>query len=149
MIALILSRQLLVCLYRADVPANIVSPIIGLLVLDRCLSYYWSINLRFIKARPILSLSFIYRFLIFNIGALLEPSFIDWSLLIPYWTDNQTILHQPIFNMLKLRRIPVSIIGSDFGANITSRYKPSMIIQVSIDHRSNINSQHWLPTLEA
>ena len=34
MIGLILSRQLLVCLYRADVLANIVSPIIGLLVLD-------------------------------------------------------------------------------------------------------------------
>ena len=37
MIGLILSRQLLICLYRADVSANIVLPIIGLLVLDG----YW------------------------------------------------------------------------------------------------------------
>ena len=35
MIGLILSRQLLVRLYQADVPDNIVSPIIGLLI-------YWT-----------------------------------------------------------------------------------------------------------
>ena len=40
-------------------------------------------------------------------------------------------------------------IGSDFGANITSQYRPAIIIQASIDHRSNIDSQHWLPTLQA
>ena len=34
-------------------------------------------NLRFIKARPILSLSFIYRPLIFDIRELVGPSFID------------------------------------------------------------------------
>ena len=41
------------------------------------------------------------------------------------------------------------IIGSDFGANIASQYRPAIIIQASIDHRSNIDSQHWLPTLRA
>ena len=41
------------------------------------------------------------------------------------------------------------IIESDFGANITSQYRPAIINQVSIDHRSNIDSQHWLPTLQA
>ena len=41
------------------------------------------------------------------------------------------------------------IIGSDFGANITSQYRPVIIIQASIDHRSNIDSQPWLPTLRA
>ena len=41
------------------------------------------------------------------------------------------------------------IIGSDFGANITSQYRPAIIIQASIDHRSNIDSQHWRPTLRA
>ena len=41
------------------------------------------------------------------------------------------------------------IIGSDFGANITNQYRPAIIIQASIDHRSNIHSQHWLPTLRA
>ena len=41
------------------------------------------------------------------------------------------------------------IIGSDFGANITSQYRPAIIIQASIDHRSNIDSQHWLLTLRA
>ena len=41
------------------------------------------------------------------------------------------------------------IIGSDFGANIISQYRPAIIIQASIDHRSNIDSQHWLPTLRA
>ena len=41
------------------------------------------------------------------------------------------------------------IIGSDFGANITSQYRPAIIIQASIDHRSNIDSQHSLPTLRA
>ena len=51
MIGLILSRQLLVCLYRADVPTNSVSPIIGLLVLDRFFGYYRSTNLWFTKAR--------------------------------------------------------------------------------------------------
>ena len=100
-------RQLLVCLYRADVPANIVSPIIGLLVLDRCLGYYRSTNLRFIKTRPTLSLSFIHQPSIFNIGALVEPSFIDQSLLSQCWTDNQRSLDQPIFNFLKLRWIPI------------------------------------------
>ena len=40
------------------------------------------------------------------------------------------------------------IIGSDFGANLTSQYKPAIIILASIDHRSNIDSQHWLPTLQ-
>ena len=39
------------------------------------------------------------------------------------------------------------IIGSDFGANIISQYRPAIIIQASIDHRSNIDSQHRLPTL--
>ena len=34
------------------------------------------------------------------------------------------------------------IIGSDFGVNITSQYRPAIIIQASIDHRSNIDSQH-------
>ena len=34
------------------------------------------------------------------------------------------------------------IIGRDFGANITSQYRPVIIIQASIDHRSNIDSQH-------
>ena len=42
-----------------------------------------------------------------------------------------------------------SIIGSDFGANITSQYMPAIIILASIDHRPNIDSQHWLPTLRA
>ena len=79
MIRLILSRQLQACLHRADVPANIVSPIIGLLALDRCLGYYRFSNLRFIEARPILSLSFIYRLLIFDIRALVGPSFIGRS----------------------------------------------------------------------
>ena len=41
------------------------------------------------------------------------------------------------------------IIGSDFGANITSQYRPAIIIQASIDHRSNIDIQHWLPILRA
>ena len=67
MIGLILSHQLLVCLYRADVPANIVSPIIGLL-------------LSFIH-QPLIFLSFIHQPLIFNIAALVGPSFIDQSLL--------------------------------------------------------------------
>ena len=93
MIGLILSREFLVCLYRADVPAKIFLPIIGLLVLDRCLGYYRFTNLRFIKARPILSLSFIHRLLIFNIAALVGPSFIDQSSLPQYWTDNQATLH--------------------------------------------------------
>ena len=79
MIRLILSRQLQACLHRADVPANIVSPCVSLLALDRCLGYYRSTYLRFIKARPILSLSFIYRPLIFDIRALVEPPFIDRS----------------------------------------------------------------------
>ena len=39
--------------------------------------------------------------------------------------------------------------GIDFGANITSQYRPAIIIQASIDHRSNIDSRHWLPTLRA
>ena len=34
------------------------------------------------------------------------------------------------------------IIGCDFGANITSQYRPTIIIQASIDHRFNIDSQH-------
>ena len=34
------------------------------------------------------------------------------------------------------------IIGSDFGANITSQYRPAIIIRASTDHRSNIDSQH-------
>ena len=68
-----LSRQLLVCLYRADVPANIVWSNIGLLALDPFLGYYRSSNLRFIRARPILSLSFIYQPLIFDILALVGP----------------------------------------------------------------------------
>ena len=34
-----------------------------------------------------------------------------------------------------------SIIG-DFGANITSQYRPAIIIQASIDYRSNTDSQH-------
>ena len=84
MIRLILSSQLQACLHRADVSANIVSPIIGLLALDRCLGYYRSTNLWFIKARPILSSSFIYRPLIFDIHALVGPSFIDRSLLPQY-----------------------------------------------------------------
>ena len=84
MIRLILSRQLQASLYRADVPANIVSLIIGSLALDRCLGYHRSTNLRFIKARPILSLSFIYRPLIFDICALVWPSFIDRYLLLQY-----------------------------------------------------------------
>ena len=75
MIGLILSRQLLICLYQADVPTNIVSPIPGLLVLDRCLGYYRSTNLWFIKARLILSLSFIHQPWIFNIAALVWLSF--------------------------------------------------------------------------
>ena len=48
MIRLILSRQLYACLHRADVPANIVSPIIRLLALHRCLGYNRSTNLQFI-----------------------------------------------------------------------------------------------------
>ena len=107
MIRLILPRQLQACLHRADVTANIVSPIIGLLAMDRCLGYYRSTNLRFIKARPILSLSFIYRPLIFDIPALVQPSFIDRSLLPQYQTDNQATLDQLIFNLLKFRPIPI------------------------------------------
>ena len=84
MIRFILSRQWQACLHRADVPAKIVSPIIGLLALGRCLGYYRSTNLRFIKSRPILSLSFIYRPSIFDIRALVGPSFIDPSLLSQY-----------------------------------------------------------------
>ena len=102
MIRFILSRQLLVCLYRADVPANIVSPIISLRALYRCLGYYRSTNLWFIKARPTMSLSFIHQPLMFNIGALVGPSFIDQSLLSQCSTDNQANLDQPIFNFLKL-----------------------------------------------
>ena len=34
------------------------------------------------------------------------------------------------------------IIGSDFGTNITSQYRRAIIIQASIDDRSNIDSQH-------
>ena len=83
-IRLILSRQFQACLHRADVPANIVSPIIGFFALDRCLGYYWSTNLRFIKARPILGLSFIYRPLIFDTRALVGPSLNDRSLLPQY-----------------------------------------------------------------
>ena len=41
------------------------------------------------------------------------------------------------------------IIGSDFGANITSQYRPAIIIQAAIDHRFNIDSHHWLSTLRA
>ena len=41
------------------------------------------------------------------------------------------------------------IIGSDFGANSPSQYRPAIIIQTSIDHWSNFDSQHWLPTLRA
>ena len=41
------------------------------------------------------------------------------------------------------------MILSDFAVNITSQYRPAIIIQASIDHRSNIDSQHWLPTLRA
>ena len=81
---LILSRQLWACLHRADVPAHIVSLMIALLASDRCLGYYRSTNLWFIKARLILSLSFIYRPLIFDIHALDGPSFIDRSLLPQY-----------------------------------------------------------------
>ena len=102
MIGLILSRQLLICLYQADFPANIVSPIILLLVLDWCSGYYRSTNLCFIKARPILSLLFIHQPWIFNICTLVGPSF-DRNLLSQCWTDNQATLHQPIFNLLKLR----------------------------------------------
>ena len=91
------------CRLSTDDRANIVSPIIGLLVLDRGLGYYRSTNLRFIKARPILSLSFIHRLLIFNIVA----SFIARSLLPEYLTDNQATLDQPIFDLLKLRQIPI------------------------------------------
>ena len=107
MIGLIFLHQLLVCLYRADVPANIVWFCLDLLVLDRCLGYYRSTNLRFIKARPILSLSFTHQPLIFNIGALVGLSFIDQSLLLQCWTDNQATRDQPIFNLLKLRSIPI------------------------------------------
>ena len=107
MIGLVLSRQLLVCLSGRYVPANIVSSIIGLLVFDRCLGYYRSTNLRFIKASPILSLSFIHRPSIFNISALVELSFIDWSLFVQRWTDNQVTLYQPIFDLLKWRKIPI------------------------------------------
>ena len=84
MMRLILSRQLQACLHRADVRANIVSPIIGLLALDRFLGYYRSTNLRFIKARSILSLYIIYRPLIFDIRALIGRSFIDRSLFTQY-----------------------------------------------------------------
>ena len=107
MIGLILPRQLLVCLYRADVSANIVSPIIGLLVLDRCFGYYPSTNLKLIKARPILNLSFIHRPLIFNVSALVGPLFIDRSLLTRCWTDNQATLDQPIFDLLRLKQIQI------------------------------------------
>ena len=106
------SRQLLVCLYRADVPANFVSSIISLLILDGCLGYYQSTNLRFIQARPTLSLSFIHQPLIFNIGALVGPSFIDQSLLSQCWTDNQVTLDQPIFNFLKLRYTGAPVVGT-------------------------------------
>ena len=34
------------------------------------------------------------------------------------------------------------IIGSDFGANITSQYRPAIIIDASIDHWSTIDIQH-------
>ena len=34
------------------------------------------------------------------------------------------------------------IIGNDFRANVTSQYRPAIIIQASIDHWSNIDSQH-------
>ena len=108
MIGLILSRQLLlVCLYQADFPANIVLPIIGLLVLDRYLGYYRSNNLRSIKARPIFGQSFVHRPLIFNIGALVRSSFIDLFLLPQCWIDNQATLDQPIVDLLKLRQIPI------------------------------------------
>ena len=107
MIGLILSRQLLVCLYRADVPANIVLPIISLLILNLCFGYYRSTNLRSVKARPILSLLFIHRPLIFNIGALVGPSFIDRSLLPQYLTDNRAPLDQLTFDLLKLKQIPI------------------------------------------
>ena len=40
-------------------------------------------------------------------------------------------------------------IGSDIGANVTSQYRSAIIIQASIDHRSNIDSRNWLPTLRA
>ena len=73
-------------------------------IADRCLGYYRSINLRFIKA----SLSFIqHRLLIFNIVALVGPSFIARSLLPQYWTDNQAIFDRPIFDLLKLRQAPI------------------------------------------
>ena len=39
------------------------------------------------------------------------------------------------------------LIGRNFGDNIKSQYRPAIIIQASIDHRYNIDSQHWLPTL--
>ena len=90
------------CWAFSYVPANTVSPIIGLLLLDRCLGYYRSTNLWFIKARPILSMSFIHQPWIFNIGALVWLSF-DRTLLSQCWTDNQATLNQPIFNLLKLR----------------------------------------------
>ena len=83
-IRLILLRQLQACLHWADIPMNIVSPIIGLFALDRCLGYHRSTNLQFIKSRPILSLPFIYRPLIFDIRALVGSSFIDRSLLPQY-----------------------------------------------------------------
>ena len=59
-----------------------------------------------------------------------------------------------IFINLKDRRLNSGsdsrpIIRSDFGANITNQYRPVIIIQALIDHRSNIDSQHWLPTLRA
>ena len=42
-----------------------------------------------------------------------------------------------------------TFIANDFGVNITSQYRPAIIIQASIDYRSNIDSQHWLLTLRA
>ena len=105
MIGLLLSRKFLFWLYRADVPANIFSPIIGLLILDRRFGYHQSTNLRFIKARPIFSLSFIHRRSIFNMGAVLVgPSFIDQSSLPQFWTGNQATIDRSIFYLLKLRQ---------------------------------------------
>ena len=47
-----------------------------------------------------MSLSFIHRPLIFNIGALIGPSFVDRFLLSQYWTDNKATLDEPIFDLL-------------------------------------------------
>ena len=103
MIGLILSRQLLICLYRAGVPANIVSPIIGLLVLDRCLGYYQSTKSTVYKNYADLEPIIYSPTFDFNISAL-GPSFIDRP---QYWTDNQATLVQLIFDLLKLRQIPI------------------------------------------